>query len=160
MFVALLAIQFFHPTKNESGILTNDISTVYTVPADVQEILKTSCNDCHSNKTIYPWYTNIQPVDWFMADHVNEGKEEINFNEFASYRIFRQYKKMQEIMKEVKEGEMPLTSYTLIHGNAKLSETQKQTIINWAQGIADEMKAKYPADSLVNPKKRVKKDND
>ncbi len=149
LLLAFIIIQFFRPAKNISkDISPNDISTKYTIPADVQTILKTSCYDCHSNNTNYPWYNNIQPVAWWLDDHVKEGKKELNFSEFASYRIGRQYKKLEEINKQVKESEMPLESYTFIHSDAKLSDQQKLSIANWVTALRDSIKAQYPADSL------------
>jgi hypothetical protein len=115
----------------------------------VHHILKPSCYDCHSNNTVYPWYSKIQPVAWWLNDHIVEGKKEINFSEFASYRIGRQFKKLDEIVKQVKQGEMPLSSYTLMHRNGNVTTEQKLTITNWATAISDAIKAKYPADSLV-----------
>jgi hypothetical protein len=153
LLLAFIAIQFFRPAKNKAeGISNNDISKIYTVPADVQSILKTSCYDCHSNNTVYPWYAEIQPAAWWLADHVKEGKKELNFSEFASYRIGRQYRKLEEINKEVKEGEMPLESYLWIHKNSKLSDQQKLTLANWVTAVRDTIKANYPADSLVRKK--------
>ncbi len=156
LLIVFVAIQFFRPTKNiATGIAANDITHKYTLPQDVQNILQTSCYDCHSNNTAYPWYNNIQPVAWFLADHVKEGKKELNFSEFASYSIRRQYKKLEEINNEVKDGGMPLESYTLIHGYAKLNELQKGIIASWINTLRDTIKAQYPADSLVRPKKQV-----
>jgi Haem-binding domain len=156
LFLVLLAgfviIQFFRPGKNTAtGSSPNDITAKYAVPADVQQILKTSCYDCHSNNTVYPWYSNIQPVAWWLKDHIDEGKRELNFSEFAAYRIGRQYRKLEEINKEVKEGEMPLSSYTLIHKDAKLSDAQKLAIAGWVTALRDSIKAQYPEDSLKRP---------
>ncbi len=151
LLAILVIIQFFHPTKNINAspeATANDITKAYAVPEHVQTILKTSCYDCHSNNTYYPWYNNIQPVAWWLNHHVDEGKREINFNEFASYQIRRQYKKMEEIIKQVKEDEMPLSSYTILHKDAKLSQEQKLALSNWADGIRKDMKSKYPPDSL------------
>ena len=156
LLAALFIIQFFRPEKNLSatdGPAANDISTAYPMPQDVASTLQTSCYDCHSNNTYYPWYANFQPVAWWLADHVKEGKKEINFSEFASYRIGRQYRKLEEIKNEVEEGEMPLQSYTLIHGDAKLSPAQKESLISWASATRDSIKARYPADSLLRPKR-------
>ena len=153
LFLVFIIIQFFRPAKNKSeGISANDITKKYIVPNDVQAILKTSCYDCHSNNTVYPWYANIQPAAWWLADHIKEGKKELNFSEFASYRIGRQYRKLEEINKEVKEDEMPLESYLWIHKNAKLSDEQKLTLANWVTTIRDTIKSNYPADSLVRKK--------
>lgn len=152
LLIAFIIIQFFKPDRNINttpDAVKNDISAVMHVPADVQLILQTSCYDCHSNNTKYPWYANVQPVAWWLNHHIEEGKHEINFNEFATYRIRRQYRKMQEIVEQVQEGEMPMSSYTLIHGDASLNETQKTSLVNWAKATIDSMKAKYPTDSLV-----------
>src|ERR1051325_5848024 len=86
LIVILILIQFIRPAKNiHAQPQPADISTIYTVPADVDTILVKACNDCHSNNTRYPWYNHIQPVAWWMKNHVDEGKEHLNFNEFASY---------------------------------------------------------------------------
>ena len=150
MLIAFLVIQFFRPDKNVSAaVAVNDISTKYAVPADVNTILKASCYDCHSNNTSYPWYNNIQPVAWYLANHVKEAKKELNFNEFASYKVAKQYRKLEEIINEVEMDEMPIESYTLIHGGTKLTMDQKSKLINWATVLRDTIKTRYPADSLV-----------
>lgn len=140
LLVVLVIIQFFKPDRNiSSEKSTNDITNKYAVPASVQEILKTSCYDCHSNNTVYPWYANIQPVAWWLADHVNEGKKELNFSEFLTYSPKKAHHKLEEVNEMVKEGEMPLQSYTIIHQNAKLSEPQKLEIASWADGLMKEI---------------------
>jgi len=156
LLAALIIIQFFKPERNLSSsetIAANDISKLYPVPQEVASILKTSCYDCHSNNTHYPWYSNFQPVAWWLADHVKEGKGELNFSEFASYRIGKQYRKLEKMNSEVKEGEMPLESYTFIHGDAKLNPAQKEKLMSWASEIRDSIKAHYPADCLQRPKR-------
>jgi Haem-binding domain len=140
LLVVLVIIQFFKPDRNiSSEKSTNDITNKYAVPASVQEILKTSCYDCHSNNTVYPWYANIQPVAWWLADHVNEGKKELDFSEFLTYSPKKAHHKLEEVNEMVKEGEMPLQSYTIIHRNAKLSEPQKLEIATWADGLMKEI---------------------
>ncbi len=156
LLIAVIVIQFFRPVKNtstDSAAFANDISSVYTIPNDVQLILQSSCYDCHSNNTKYPWYSYIQPVAWWLNDHVLEGKKEVNFSEFASYRIARKYKKFEEIIEQVEENEMPLPSYTRIHRNAILNKEQKLSLTNWATAIRDSMKVQYPVDSLKRPQK-------
>lgn len=148
--VVLVLIQFLRPAKNVSSTKSSaDISTVYRVPEEVNLILEKACNDCHSNNTIYPWYAEVQPVAWWLNNHVNEGKGELNFSEFATYTPARQYHKLEEIKEVIDEGEMPLGSYTVIHTNAKLTDAEMQTLTAWSEGIRNEMKTKYPADSLV-----------
>ena len=138
-----LIIQFIRPARNISNTVSaNDISKHYTVPADVQNILKVSCNDCHSNNTKYPWYTNIQPVGWWMQFHVNVGKEHLNFSEFATYPAKRQHHKLEEVIEEIKGDHMPLNSYLWIHKNAKLSQQQKETLTTWASQLMQQIAAK------------------
>ncbi len=149
LLLAFIVLQFFRPEKNTStAIAANDITAKYSVPKDVQNILVTSCYDCHSNNTNYPWYANIQPVAWWLNDHIKEGKKELNFSNFTTYRIGRQYKKLEEIASEVNEDKMPLESYTKIHKNAKLNNEQKLLITNWTNTLRDSIKANYPEDSL------------
>lgn len=153
LLLAFIIIQFIRPAKNKSDeIGSNDISKIYPVPENVQAILKASCYDCHSNNTVYPWYASIQPVAWWLTDHILEGKKELNFSEFASYRIRRQYKKLEEINEQVKEDKMPLDEYLWIHKASKLSKEQKLILANWVTAVRDTIKANYPADSLVRKK--------
>ena len=153
LILLLFGIQFFHTKKNISADYTNDISKIFPVPDSIALILKNSCNDCHSNYTEYPWYSKIQPIDWWLQNHINDGKRSLNFSRFSEYRIYRQYDKLEEITKLLKEDEMPLPSYLLIHRNSKLNEAQKIQLSLWAQSLCHSLEAKYPKDSLVNPKK-------
>ena len=140
ILVILVIIQFIRPARNVSSADTpNAISKHYEVPDTIQKIIRVSCNDCHSNNTHYPWYTNIQPVGWWMQWHVNEGKKHMNYDEFATYTGKRQYKKLDETAEEVKTGEMPLDSYLWIHTDAKLSQGQKDLLINWAEQLSDKI---------------------
>lgn len=153
LILAFIVIQFFRPAKNiAEGTSNNHISKLYPVPEDVQSILKTSCYDCHSNSTVYPWYAQIQPVAWWLNDHIKHGKGDLNFSEFATYSIRRQYRKLEEVNDLVKKGEMPLDSYLWVHKDAILSEQQKLTLANWVTAVRDTIKATYPADSLVKKK--------
>ncbi|MES2779632.1 MAG: heme-binding domain-containing protein [Bacteroidota bacterium] len=134
LLAVLVLIQFIPTAKNNGEAFgENDIAHVVTVPADVQEILKESCNDCHSNHTDYPWYSKVQPVGFWLNDHVNEGKHELNFSEFATYKKKRQLHKLDEVVEMIDEHEMPLSSYTLIHKNAVLSSEQQYSLVNWAK---------------------------
>ena len=150
ILLILLLFQFYPRSNNNlsSGISVNDISYHHNVPNQVQQLLATSCYDCHSNSTFYPWYAKIQPVSLWLGNHISEGKSQLNFSEFGNYSLRRQYKKLEEINEQVKEGEMPLTSYTLIHRNAKLSPEQKLVIATWITALRDSFKANYPPDSL------------
>ena len=143
LLIVLVIIQFIHPTKNQSeSISANDITKSFGVPDDVQGILKKACNDCHSNNTVYPWYSKIQPVDWWLNDHVVDGKRHLNFSEFITYPAKKQRKKLEEVIETVKEGEMPLNSYTWIHKEAILTDAEKLTLSNWADTLSKSIIAK------------------
>ena len=153
LLIILIVMQVFRPAKNTSNDTTKDISKNYAVPDSVKTILAKACNDCHSNNTRYPWYAEVQPVAWWMSGHIKDAKRQINFNDFDGYRIAKQYKRMEDCMDEVKEGGMPLPSYTLIHKDAILTDEEKQILLTWFETVRDSIKARYPADSLVIKKK-------
>ena len=154
LLVILIIMQFFHPPRNiMQGAMPNHISKQHTISPEVKTILEKACNDCHSNYSTYPWYSKVQPIDWWMTHHIIEGKRELNFDEFTTYSLRKQYHKLEEVMKEVKDGEMPLNSYTWIHKDAVLTSAEKEALINWAGSIREEMKNKYPIDSLERRKK-------
>ena len=149
LLVLLVLIQFYRPEKNQSNDQTQHLNTKYPVPEEVASILKTSCDDCHSNYTVYPWYAEIQPVGIWLANHVEDGKRHLNLSNFTSRKLAIQNHKFEEIVEMVEKNEMPLGSYTWIHRDAILSEEQKNLLMNWARTQMDSLKAQYPADSLV-----------
>lgn len=156
LLAAFIIIQFIRPKQNISaGPFPNDVATKFATSDDVALILKTSCYDCHSNHTKYPWYYHVQPVAWWLQDHVNEGKKELNFSEFVTYTPKRQRKKFQEIDELVAEGEMPLESYTLLHKYAKLSAEQKAAIKKWC----DESMATLPPPDPAAQSDKTKAEN-
>ena len=149
----LVIIQFVHPARNKAdGIQPNAIGNVYPIRDDVKSILAKACNDCHSNNTRYPWYSKIQPVHWWLNNHVKEGKAHVNYDEYTNRPLRYQYHKMEETIEMVKEGHMPLKSYLWIHKDAKLTQDEKDKITNWAQSVMDTMKNRYPIDSLIRKK--------
>ena len=109
----------------------NDITHYVRVPDTVLSILKTSCYDCHSNKTVYPWYVNLNPVGLWLKNHIDDGKRAINFSDLSAFNKKKLDHRMKDITEQVETKEMPLTSYTLIHGYAKLDSNQIQLIKNW-----------------------------
>lgn len=146
--------QLYRPTRNLSNIQTNHVSTKYPVPQEVEAILKPACYDCHSNQTRYPWYAEVQPVAFWLADHVNEGKRKLNLSEFSNRSIAVQNHKFEEIIEVLNEKEMPLKSYTWTHGDAVLTQQQRQLLVDWAQTNMNTLKTQYPADSLVLRRKK------
>jgi hypothetical protein len=143
LLAVFIVIQFIRPERN-SGAPAGPADMMWhvSVPPRVAQVLKASCYDCHSNTTHYPWYTNLQPVSWWLAHHIKEGKEELNFNEFGTYSPRRQRSKLKAIGDSVKDGSMPLASYTLMHKEAVLSDADKALIIDWASRTMDSLKLK------------------
>jgi len=137
--IIFLLIQLYQPARNQSFKQDDSINftSMYKVPKNVETILRTSCYDCHSNTTHYPMYSYIQPTRFFMESHIKEGKENLNFNEFGNYSSRKQNNKLDRIVKQIKSNDMPLRSYTLIHRDAILSNSQKQKVINWIQKTRD-----------------------
>ncbi|MCK0130101.1 heme-binding domain-containing protein [Flavobacteriaceae bacterium F08102] len=154
--VAVIVIQFFPPEKNDSNDQKFAISTVYTVNDPIKHMLDVACNDCHSNKTNYPWYAEIQPVSWWLSDHIKHGKDDLNFSEFTNLPLAIQYHKFEEIVEKVEKKQMPLESYTKfgLHPDANLTSAQREELIDWAKAQMTYMKATYPADSLVRKRRR------
>jgi hypothetical protein len=149
----LVIVQFVRPEKNTGGAPTDgDIAATYDVPADIQTILRTSCYDCHSNNTRYPWYAEIQPIGWMLNRHITEGKRELNFSEFASRKPRWQYRKFEEIVEQVEKAEMPLPSYLLAHADARLSDEQKARLISWAREMQLRIKNDHPDESFERRK--------
>lgn len=143
LIIILVAIQFFRPALNQSKqVYPDDIARIYTIPEKVQGVLRTSCYDCHSNNTKYPWYANIQPMGWWLASHIKKGKEELNFNEFGDYSRRRQQSKLKAIASSIEDATMPLESYTLIHKKAKLSAHDKDLVIKWVEKTKDMLSKK------------------
>lgn len=136
LLVVFIVIQFVKPDKNQSSADSpNDIFSHYQAPDSTKQLIRTVCYDCHSNNTAYPWYAEIQPVAWWLAHHVDEGKAEMNFSEFASYAPKKADHKLEELVEMVSEEEMPLQSYTILHKNARLSDSQRLSITNWAKQV-------------------------
>jgi len=153
--IAFIAIQFFPVEKNDSNDQTYAMSTMYQLDDNIKQMLVVACNDCHSNTTNYPWYGNVQPVAWWLADHIDHGKRDLNFSEFTNLPLAIQYHKFEEIVEKVEKKEMPLESYTKfgLHADANLSDEQRGQLINWAKAQMSHMKATYPADSLVRKRR-------
>lgn len=131
-----VVIQFFRPERNVSTSASpNAIGLHYPVPNEITGILRSSCFDCHSNNTAYPWYSNIQPFASWLQGHIDEGKEELNFDEFKVYDVKKKKHKLDELVEMIEDDEMPLGSYTVIHREAVLSASDRGKIISWAQGL-------------------------
>jgi len=134
VFVVLVIIQFIRPEKNEAGYESIAFFERDTKPSnEIITILKDNCYDCHSNHTVYPWYAEVAPVSYWLDHHVEEGKEHFNLSDWENYSIKKKDHKLEELIEEVEEGHMPLSSYTWIHGS--LNEKEKETLISWVKKL-------------------------
>lgn len=134
VFVFLVLLQFTRPDKNESGAIAyQDFITETKPPEEVNNILVSSCFNCHSNHTIYPWYNAITPINYLLDNNIIEGKKQLNFSKWNDYSNSKKDDKLAEMIEVVETKEMPLTSYTWMHSEADLSHEQIQEIVNWAK---------------------------
>ncbi len=140
--VVFIIIQFIQPGRNTSKqVLLTDITNIYTVPDSVQHVLEIACYDCHSDNTKYPFYVHVQPIAWFMANHIKNGKADLNFSEFGIYSVRKQQSKLTAIINSIHDDDMPLSSYKLMHKSANLTQDEKALIIGWATEIKDSLSA-------------------
>lgn len=139
--IVFAAIQFVRPARNVSSATAgpDDFLVRYSVPEPFRSQLQTSCYDCHSDHTRYPWYSNVQPVGWWLQSHINEGKEHLNLSEFGRYSDSRQADKIDSMIEELVFRSMPLKSYTLIHHDAKLTPEEANALADWLQELRDRM---------------------
>lgn len=132
----IVVMQLLQPTRNISeGASANDISQVYAIPENVQQTFEKKCYDCHSNNTRYPWYIHIQPIGWWMASHIKDAKDDLNFSEFKTYNSKKANHKLEEILETVTEGEMPLQSYVWLHADARVTPEEIKAISDWTASL-------------------------
>jgi hypothetical protein len=132
LIVIFIGIQFVRPGLTNPPV--DESQTIFArmqVPPEVAATLDRSCRDCHSNKTVWPWYTQVAPVSWWLKNHVDEGRRDLNLSEWAKLPPDRQDRKLRQICDEVQDGQMPLASYLPMHPTAKLSEQDKKTLCDW-----------------------------
>lgn len=134
LFVGFIGIQFIRPDfTNPSLVAGQTLEENTQVPENVQVILKKACNDCHSNTTVYPWYSYIQPSASFLKNHIDEGRHELNFSDWKIYEAKKQRRKLAEVCEEVQSKAMPLPSYLWIHWDAKLTDAEIKTLCDWTE---------------------------
>ena len=135
-----MILQFVRPARNNgSASSATDITHRVHTPDTIVKILQTSCYDCHSNHTVYPWYTNINPIGLWMNNHVNDGKRAINFSDLSTFSDKKFDHRLKDIAEECENHDMPLSSYTLIHGYAKLNDGQIKLIKDWTEAARKEV---------------------
>jgi heme-binding protein len=134
LIVLLIAIQAVRPAKTNPAVDSSKTIEANTqMTSQVAAILERSCSDCHSFKTTWPWYSQVAPVSWYLVYDVNRGRRDLSLSEWTRYDARRSARKLQEICEQIEKGEMPTKPYLLLHPTAKLSESDKQTLCDWAK---------------------------
>ncbi|MFN6964038.1 MAG: heme-binding domain-containing protein [Pyrinomonadaceae bacterium] len=141
LVAAFVLAQFVRPDQTAPATIPAETLEASTeVPDDVAAIFARSCADCHTNNTYYPWYSQVAPVNWWLDNHVKEGRRELNFSVWATYADKRKARKLDEICEQVQKGEMPLPSYLWVHRDAGLKPGESERICEWTRAE----KAKLP----------------
>ncbi len=132
LLVALVVTQFI-PINRETPEVDDSKDFIYMTnpPNAVIVTLKNACYDCHSYETRYPWYARIAPVKFWIQDHITDGRRHLNFSEWGNYDAERKEHKLEELVEEVEKEEMPLDSYTWIHGDARLADQERNELVEW-----------------------------
>ena len=134
--IVFLLMQFVRPDRTNPAVDPSvELHAVVEVSAPVSSLLRAACYDCHSNETVWPWYAHVAPSSWFLTKHVNEGRRHLNFSDWGNYPPSKADHKLEEVIEYVEDGKMPLSSYTPLHPEAKLSDEQRVEIIEWARGL-------------------------
>ena len=133
LFLLIQSIQI--DKTNEPINPTIEFISMTSANHETKNILKSACYDCHSNESHYPWYTNIAPISWWIKHHINEGREHLNFSNWGNYSEKQKHHKLEECVEMIEEVEMPMTSYTWMHQEAKLTDDQKMLLVNFFKGL-------------------------
>ena len=140
LFAIFFVIQFFRPDQTNPPIVEAEtLESTTRMPDDVEAILQRSCNDCHANATVYPWYSKIYPFNWFLANHINEGRNQLNFSVWNTYENGRRRRKLDQICEQSSSGEMPLPSYLWIHRYSSLSADDVKILCDWTDAEREKL---------------------
>jgi len=140
LIVAFIGSQFIRPARTNPPV--DESKTMFAtgkVPADVRGILERSCADCHSHATVWPWYSNVAPVSWLVAEDVVDARKEMNFSVWGDYTPKRAEHKLEELCEQVEQREMPLKKYTFLHPNAKLTDADRRRLCEWSSAWRKEI---------------------
>jgi hypothetical protein len=137
LIIILVIMQIIQPKRNisEGGLGDNDISKVYDIPPGLHQTLQRKCYDCHSNNTHYPWYFHIQPIGWWLAAHIHDAKEDLNFSDFRNYSPKQASHALEELEEVVEDRSMPIKAYTMFHDDTEITEADEQAIKAWLASI-------------------------
>lgn len=139
--VGCVLIQAVRPKKNVSATPPgpDDFIAHFSPPAALAQQLRVACYDCHSDNTRYPWYAELQPVGWWLATHIHDGKRHLNLSTFASLTPKLQAKKLSQMSDQITNREMPMASYTWIHRDARLTDAEVDALSAWLDDVHDKI---------------------
>ena len=130
--VVFAAAQFVRPERRNPPVASGaSVEERAGLTPEARAVLERSCMDCHSNRTRWPWYSNVSPVSWWVTDHVNHGRRHLNFSEWGKYGHEETDALLDDICKTATSGFMPLGSYTIVHRGARLSQEDVKTLCDW-----------------------------
>jgi hypothetical protein len=130
-------LQLFRPDRTNPPLdAAQSVQSAAAVPPEVGAVLKRSCYDCHSNETRWPWYSGVAPMAWGVANHVKEGRAELNFSDWGTYPVRKRVALLEKMCDEVREGQMPLKQYLWLHRDATLSEADWKSVCDWSMDEA------------------------
>ena len=136
--ILLLFIQSFRIDKSTKPVdSSKDFISLTSPSTEVNQLLKTACYDCHSNQPTFPWYANVAPISWWIKHHIDEGSEHLNFSEWGTFTPKRKHHKLEECVEMLEDGEMPMSSYTWMHNESKLTDAQRLLLVNWFKGLKE-----------------------
>lgn len=134
--VVFVIIQFFPIDKNNPPAdAAKDFLAVNNAPAEVVKLFHTACYDCHAHTTVYPWYTSVAPVSWFIGNHIAEGRQHTNYSLWTEYNAEQKERKLEETIKVIADKEMPMLTYWMIHWEAKISPEERKTMTDWLETL-------------------------
>jgi hypothetical protein len=140
IIILFLILQVFQPSRNTSSdILKTDIANMYNLPDSVEVLFINRCYDCHSNNSEYPWFTNIQPIAWFVKNNIEKGKSHLNFSNFGEYDQKTIIKKLNKLSEVMRQDKMPIKTYKWYYKKASLNSTERILIANWAINLKDSL---------------------
>lgn len=144
LVVLLILIQFFRIDKVNPPVNPGmDFLTIKETPQNTASLIRNACYDCHSNETKYPWYSNFQPVGWFLKDHIDEGRKKLNFSLFATYEPKRQAHKLHEAAEVTENGEMPMDSYLIGHPEAQITDEERKILADYFRKIETDIRISH-----------------
>jgi hypothetical protein len=140
LVVAFVLLQLTNPARTNPPVVS-DLMATNAPPPSVAALLHAACYDCHSYETKWPWYSRIAPASWLVASDVNEGRHHLNLSDWPATRPDWQVRRLENMSEEIESGEMPPKKYTLIHADARLTDSQRKTLTDWLDAQAEQLKA-------------------